>query len=192
MNEEDRMLNKFLVVALALLPAVAAAQQKMPVTAGAPSVSAVLQQQLSRVENDALPMANEMPEAKFNFVPSNGEFAGVRSFAGQAKMLARQNYRIGGFIAGEKPPVALDVVENAKTKAEIVKLLGDSFAYAHKALGTITEKNMVEPMPSPFGAGQATRLGLAVALIADLRDHYGQMVVYFRMNGMVPPASRRK
>jgi uncharacterized damage-inducible protein DinB len=182
------MRNKFLVLALMLLPALAAAQQMAPATTGAPTVSTVLDQQLSRIEKDFLPMANEMPAAKFDFAPTNGEFKGVRTFAQQVTHVTTVNYRIAAAMLGEKPPAAFDGVANAKTKDEIVKLLGESFAYLHKAFGAVTDKNLTEPVA--FGSGKSTRLGMAILLMADQRDHYGQMVVYFRMNGMIPPASR--
>ena len=183
------MLSKILVVVLAV-STLAAAQQGP--AAGAPTVSAVLDRQLARIERELLPMAKEMPEDKFNFAPTNGEFKGVRTFADQTKHITGGAFRISAAILGEKPPVAPDAVAAAKTKDQIVKLLGDSFAYAHKAFASVTEKNLVEPIPSPFASGgTTTRLDLAIALMADQRDHYGQMVVYFRMNGMVPPASRR-
>jgi hypothetical protein len=62
--------------------------------------------------------------------------------------------------------------------------------YVHKAIATIGEKNLVEPLKSPFGEGSVTRLGLATSVTAHGFDHYGQMVEYLRMNGIVPPASR--
>jgi hypothetical protein len=77
-----------------------------------------------------------------------------------------------------------------KTKAEILSYLKDSFTYVHKAIKTINEKNLVEPLKSPFGEGSITRLGMATGIASHGFDHYGQMVEYLRMNGIVPPASR--
>ena len=94
----------------------------------------------------------------------------------------------------EKPPIEVgdeDGPESVKSKAEIMKFLNDSFAYLHKAVGTINEKNVVEPLKSPFGEGTVTRLGMSTLTVGHIEDHYGQMVVYLRMNGIVPPASRR-
>ena len=185
------MLSKFLVVVLAL-STLAAAQQTPAASTAAPTVSAVLDRQFARIDREFVPMAKEMPEAKFNFAPTNGEFKGVRTFAEQIKHVAGVSYRVSAAILGEKSPVAPDAIAGAKSKDQIVKLVVDAFAYTHKAFASITEKNLVEPIPSPFGSGgTTTRLDLAIALMADQRDHYGQMVVYFRMNGMVPPASRR-
>jgi uncharacterized damage-inducible protein DinB len=107
--------------------------------------------------------------------------------------VAAVNYIFGAAILSEKVPV--DVGDESgpasvKTKAEIVNYLKESFAYVHKAVLTINEKNLVEPVKSPFGEGQVTRLGLATSVAAHGFDHYGQMVEYLRMNGIVPPASR--
>ena len=76
-----------------------------------------------------------------------------------------------------------------KTKAQSVQFLKDSFAYAHKAVLTINEGNLVATIKSPFGSGTITRWS-AVIIPAHCFDHYGQVVEYLRMNGIVPPASR--
>jgi hypothetical protein len=77
-----------------------------------------------------------------------------------------------------------------KNKADIVRFLKDSFAYAHKAVGTINGGNLLHPIKSPFGEGMVTRLGLATLIVGHCFDHHGQMVEHLRMNSIVPPASR--
>ena len=109
------------------------------------------------------------------------------------KHVAAVNYIFGAAILSEKVPV--DVGDESgpasmKTKAEILKYLKDSLTYVHKAIATVNEKNLVDPLKSPFGEGSVTRLGLATSVTAHGFDHYGQMVEYLRMNGIVPPASR--
>ncbi|MFZ0774816.1 MAG: DinB family protein [Candidatus Sulfotelmatobacter sp.] len=157
------------------------------------SVAQVLDRTVMNIEHDFVPAAEAMPEDKFGFAPSNGEFKGVRTFGEQVKHVAAVNYIYGAAILGEKVPV--DVGDESgpasvKTKAEILGYLKDSFTYVHKAMATINEKNLVEPVKSPFGEGMVTRLGLATSVVAHGFDHYGQMVEYLRMNGIVPPASR--
>jgi hypothetical protein len=157
------------------------------------SVSAVLESALGNVEHELVPAAEAMPEDKYSFVPSSGEFKGVRSFAAQLKHVAAVNYVVAASILGEKPPVDTggeDGPESAKSKADVVKFLKDSFAYAHKAAATVTSQNEIAQIKGPFG-GPATRLGMANLIVAHCFDHYGQIVVYLRMNGIVPPASRR-
>ena len=135
-----------------------------------------------------------MPEDKYSFAPTSGEFKGVRTFGQQIKHVAAVNYILGGAILGEKPPVDTggeNGPDSAKTKADIMKYLKDSFVYIHKAAGTIDDKNLVSPTKNPFGDGAATRLALAVGVAGHCSNHYGQMVEYLRINGIVPPASRQ-
>jgi hypothetical protein len=99
----------------------------------------------------------------------------------------------GAAILEEKPPVELgseNGPDSVKTKADIMKFLKDSFAYVHKAAGTVNDGNLVTPIKSPFGEGTVTRLGMSTLIVGHCFDHYGQMVEYLRMNGIVPPASR--
>jgi uncharacterized damage-inducible protein DinB len=157
------------------------------------TVTQVLDHTVSSTESEFVSAADAMPEDKFGFAPSNGEFKGVRTYAEQIKHVAAVNYMFGAAILGEKVPV--DVGDESgpaslKTKAEILTYLKDSFAYVHKAVLTINDKNLVEPLKSPFGEGKVTRLSLATSVAAHGFDHYGQMVVYLRMNGIVPPSSR--
>jgi uncharacterized damage-inducible protein DinB len=157
------------------------------------TVTQVLDRTVVNIEHEFVPAAEAMPEGKFGFAPANGEFKGVRTFAEQVKHVAAVNYIFGAAILGEKVPV--DVGDESgpasvKSKAEILNYLKDSFVYVHKAVLTIDEKNLVEPIKSPFGEGTVTRLGLATSVAAHGFDHYGQMVEYLRMNGIVPPASR--
>jgi uncharacterized damage-inducible protein DinB len=157
------------------------------------TVTQVLDRTVTNVESEFVPAAEAMPEDKFGFAPSNGEFKGVRTFGEQVKHVAAVNYIFGAAILSEKVPV--DVGDESgpasmKTKVEIVNYLKESFAYVHKAIQTINDKNLVEPLKSPFGEGSVTRLGLATSVAAHGYDHYGQMVEYLRMNGIVPPASR--
>jgi uncharacterized damage-inducible protein DinB len=157
------------------------------------TVTQVLDHTVSNVEHEFVPAAEAMPEDKFGFAPTNGEFKGVRTFGEQIKHVAAVNYELGAAILEEKPPV--DIGDESgpaslKTKAEILNYLKESFAYVHKAVQTINDKNLVEPLKSPFGEGKVTRLGLATSVAAHGFDHYGQMVEYLRMNGIIPPASR--
>ncbi|MGA7906408.1 MAG: DinB family protein [Candidatus Sulfotelmatobacter sp.] len=153
----------------------------------------ILQATVSNLEGDFIPAAEAMPEEKYGFAPANGEFKGVRTFGEQIKHVAAVNYELGAAILQEKPPV--DIGGEAgpasiTTKADILKFLQDSFAYAHKAIATINQKNLAETVRSPFGEGKVSRLGLAAAVSSHGFDHYGQMVEYLRMNGIIPPASR--
>lgn len=160
----------------------------------APDIAGVLNNRLSQVEKEVTEAAEAMPEDKFSFAPSNGEFKGVRTFGEQVRHIANSNYLFGAGILQEKSPVDTSK-ENGpdtyKTKAEIMQYLKDSFAYAHKAMSAVNAANLVAEIPSPFNPkAKTTPLALAMVIYGHPFDHYGQMVVYLRMNGIIPPASR--
>jgi uncharacterized damage-inducible protein DinB len=153
------------------------------------SASEVLDRQFSNLEKDFVPAAEAMPADKYDFAPTTGEFKGVRTFGQQVKHVATTNYSIASALLGEKSPVDTsneNGPDEIKTKEQIVKLLKDSFAYSHKAIATLTDKNLLEPVN-----GRGTHLGSANLMIWHSFDHYGQMVEYLRMNGIIPPASRK-
>src|SRR5262249_1624669 len=139
--------------------------------------------------------AEAMPDDKYSFAPSNGEFKGVRTFAQQVKHVAAVNYVFGSAILGEKPPVDTggeSGPDSVKSKAEIMKFLNDSFTYLHKALGSITSANELDQVSLFDGQMKAARLSVGSFSSAHVMDHYGQMVEYLRMNGIIPPASRQQ
>jgi uncharacterized damage-inducible protein DinB len=154
--------------------------------------SQVLDDWVTNTKQLVVPAADAMPEDKYSFAPSGGEFHGVRAFAEQVKHLAASNYQLGARILGEQPPpgtkneTAPDAV---KTKAEIMAYLEGSFECLHRA-ALINDQNQVEPLPGASGTWQRTRLGLLIDALAHSSNHYGQMVEYLRMNRIVPPASR--
>ena len=193
-------MKKEVVTAILLLalgaPATVAIASAQAKSDQQPTFAAVYDHLLSGVEKEVVSAAEAMPDDKFNFAPATtqGEFKGVRTFAEQVKHIAGGNYMFAAAILGEKPPAEAggeNGPSNLNSKADIVKHLNDSFAYLHKALNSIDEKNVLEKVQSPFGANKVTRLSLATIAISHPFDHYGQMVVYLRMNGIVPPASRK-
>jgi hypothetical protein len=158
------------------------------------SVAQVLNASVASGEKEFVSAAEAMPEDKYSFAPTNGEFKGVRTFAQQVKHVAAVNYMLGAAILQEKPPAELGEEsgpDSIKTKADILKFLKESYAYAHKAIDTINEGNLVAPVKMPWGEQMGTRLGMATVVASHCFDHYGQIVEYLRMNGIVPPASRR-
>ena len=157
------------------------------------TVTEVLDHSVLNLEHEFVPAAEAMPEDKFGFAPSGGEFKGVRTFGQQIKHVAAVNYELGAAILEQRPPADIGDEEgpaSVTSKADILKYLHDSFVYVHQAVQTINEKNLVETVKSPFGEGRVSRLGLATSVAAHGFDHYGQMVEYLRMNAIVPPASR--
>lgn len=160
-----------------------------------PTMADVLDNRVKGLEAWVVPAADAMPAEKYEFAPTNGEFTGVKTFTQQVRHIAAANFMFSATITGDKQPLDVDKVEmgppDMKSKDEIMKYLKDSFAALHKAVSIINEKNMTEPVSSPFG-GNTNRLNYAVLAIGHDYDHYGQMVEYLRMNGIIPPASRKK
>jgi len=160
------------------------------------SVASIVDREISAIEKQIVEAAEAMPEDKFNFSPESlnipgGEYQGVRTFAVQVKHVASSNYFIWSPLTGDKVPESIkdgNGPPDLKSKADIIKFLKDSFALGHKAATTLTAENMLQTA----GNGKSTRLHLAEFGVAHAYDHYGQMVEYLRMNGIVPPASRGK
>ena len=146
---------------------------------------------LTMIEKSFVSLADAMPAEKYGFKPTSGEFRDVRTFGEQVKHVACANFAFYNEIEKKTPPDGCETggPSPAKTKAEIMTYLRDSFVYAGRVLRTMTPSNALEAAGGPYG-GQSTRLGLATLSIWHASDHYGQLVVYLRMNGIVPPASR--
>jgi hypothetical protein len=158
-----------------------------------PTIARVYDSQLKSLESELVPLADAMPADKYNFAPTGGEFKGVRTFAQQVKHVAAVIYMVAAAARQEKPPVELggeSGPDSMTGKEEIMTFLKGSFAYAHKAMAGLNEKNQLDMVKSPFGSGEITRASAASIAVWHSFDHYGQMVVYARMNGIIPPASR--
>jgi len=164
-----------------------------------PTIALAIDREISLVEKEVVEAAEAMPEDKFDFSPEKlnlpgSEYKGVRTFGEQLKHIAASNYLIWSPITGEKPPDTVNDgkgPDNMKSKADIIKFVKDSFAFGHKSVATLNSSNLVEPLTSKSGR-QTTRLFQATFAAAHSFDHYGQMVEYLRMNGIVPPASRAR
>lgn len=170
---------------LAITPARATAQGRVDPMAD------TVAQLLTMIEKEFVPLADAMPAEKYGFRPTGGEFKGVRSFGEQVKHVACANFAFYNQIEKKTPPEGCEAggPSPAKTKAELMTYLRESFAYAGKVLKTMTPANAMERVEGPYG-GPSTRLGIATLSIWHASDHYGQLVVYLRLNGIVPPASR--
>ncbi len=161
---------------------------------GSVELSKVLDKMVGGVEDEMMGVARAMPAEKFDFAPTQAifvpsqktEFAGVRTFAQECIHVAQANYYFFGQAGGTKPSVDVKSLSSLKTKDEVVKALAASFAFAHEAVATISTDNAMNPVRD----GE-TRATIATAGVAHAFDHYGQMVVYLRMNGQVPPASKK-
>jgi uncharacterized damage-inducible protein DinB len=172
-------------------PAAAVTQQTAQ---PAPTIASVVDGEISGIEKEIVAAAEAMPEDRFNFSPESlkipgSEYKGVRTFAGQVKHVAVANHFLWAPLTGDTVPDGWEkenAPENLKSKAEIIQFLKESFSLGHKAAATLTADNILQSA----GKSKSTRLFLATFGVAHAYDHYGQMVEYLRMNGIVPPASR--
>jgi uncharacterized damage-inducible protein DinB len=168
----------------------AAGTQASPATA--------VDSQLSLIEEEMMGAVKAMPAEKYGFAPSAAifvpgqttQFATVRTFAQQATHVAMANYFFYSTVGGLKPDVDVRGLAKLTNKDDVVAALGASFAFAHKAIATLTVENAFEVVKTPE-PGLQTRSTLAMFAFGHCFDHYGQMVEYLRMNGIVPPASAK-
>ncbi len=197
----NRLLMPFALGTTLLAQAPAKPEAKPAAHAPAMTEGKAVDQTFAFVEMQFVPAADAMPEDKYGFAPKDGEFKGVKTFAQQVKHVAAVNYFFGARILGEALPAEAGKIDmsnlemgpdTVNTKAEIMAYLKASFAYARKAITSLNAKNATTEMKSIFGSGTMTPLGISTLLAFHGMDHYGQMVVYLRMNGIIPPASRQQ
>ena len=191
------------IVAVAALAICTAAGAQM---GGAPSLGAVgsaanpakaIDIMLTLYEQEAMGAVKAMPSDKFSFAPTHATFAatqgekfeGVRTFAQQAAHVAQANYFFFATVSGLKPEADMKGMAKLTDKDAIVAALAGSFAFGHKAIATITKENAFTVIKGADGLD--TRATLATFAVAHGFDHYGQMVEYLRMNGIIPPASAK-
>lgn len=147
---------------------------------------------LKFIEGSFLGVAEAMPENKYDFVPSGGNFQGVRSFGEQVKHVACGQFAFFNEFEGKQPPADCEKGGHnpAKTKAELIQYLKDSFDYGNRVLATLTANNALDRVEGRY-AGPNTKLGISVIAVWHITDHYGQLVEYLRMNGLVPPMTQK-
>ena len=143
-------------------------------------------------EGTLVGLAEAMPEDKYSFIPTNGKFDDARSFGEQIKHVACAQFGFFNEFEGKKPPDDCEKGghDPAKTKAELIKYLKDSFDYGNRIMATLTARNALDRVEGRY-AGPNTKMGICVMAMWHLTDHYGQLIEYVRMNGIVPPMTQR-
>jgi len=156
------------------------------------TISASVGQTLMFVESNFFSVAEAMPEDKYDYVPTAGKFDGARSFGEQVKHVACAQFAFFNEFEGKKPPDDCEKGghDPAKKKAELVKYLQDSFDYSNRVIATLTAENALDRVEGRY-AGPNTKLGISTVSVWHVTDHYGQLVEYLRMNGIVPPLTQR-
>jgi hypothetical protein len=150
-------------------------------------ISQSVRQQWDSAKKNIRESADFMPEANFSFRPVES----VRTFGQILAHVAGANYVFCAAAKGEKPPHAEDDFEKtATTKAAIVTALADSLTYCDGQYTALDDKSAAEPITMPFGMPKGSRAGALTMNTGHLNEHYGNLVTYFRIKGMVPPSSR--
>ena len=142
-----------------------------------------LKTQWESVRNLVVKVAEVVPEDKYDWKPTPE----VRSFREQLVHIVGENHLFMGFVAGEKSAAP----QNLKTKDDIVKALNESYDYGAKVLAGLTDEKAMESVPA-FRGAQQPRWSIAMMNMMDNMDHYGNLVVYMRTNGITPPRSAGK
>lgn len=132
--------------------------------------------------------AEQMPDADYAFKPVTT----VRTFGEVLAHVAGANYAFCAAVKGEKTPYTEDHFEKAsKTKAAVVKAVSDSNAYCDGAYTAVTDATAGQMVNNAFGPGQSARASALIGNIGHNNEHYGNLITYFRIKGMVPPSSKR-
>jgi len=183
-----KLLRLFMCTALALTMSspVGRAQQK-PASAANP-VSQAIRDTWEGARRNMKESADQMSEADYNFKPTDS----VRTFGQILAHVAGASYVYCSSARGEKTPHEEDDFEKtATTKAQIVNVLNESMAYCDGAYKALTDRTAAEVVPMAFGGKDAARASALIRNVGHYQEHYGNLVTYFRIKGMVPPSSRR-
>jgi uncharacterized damage-inducible protein DinB len=177
-----------LVVLVSLAGVSTAAAQSKPAAAPDNPISQAIKGSWDGAKRNVNQSAEQMPEADFAFKPTDQ----VRTFGQILAHIAGANYVFCSAARGEKSPFAEDHFEKiGKGKADIVKALNESMTYCDAAYTSLTDRSAAESISMPFGMGNAARASALINNAVHLQEHYGNLVTYFRIKGMVPPSSRR-
>src|SRR6202140_498201 len=178
------------MLAAAILTFPAQAQDKKePAIKPADSQSKVVLDSWNDIGRKLIAMAEDFPEDKYDFKPTPAQ----RSFAEQLLHAANANHFFTDPDMGKKMPAEEDPKRSDfKTKADIVAFVKKSFADGANAIKAKGDKGMSDLMVDPFAHQQVRVLDMAYGLIEHCGEHYGQLAVYYRVAGLVPPESRPK
>ncbi|HEX5228172.1 MAG TPA: DinB family protein [Bryobacteraceae bacterium] len=164
----------------------------LPLAAANPTPGAreIFDRQLNDAQREVMNLVETMPADRYNFAPTQGAFAQARTFGVQARHIAFCLDEVAIALLGEKmlPHLDQEGPRNVTGKDDVVRYLKEAFAHAHRALGTLTNDNLLEPIADPYVEElRTTRLNAATIFLSHTWDHYGQMVEYLRMNNLTPP-----
>src|SRR6266550_1377348 len=200
MNWRTTMMKRMVVVLALVICSVTGARAQNGQTAPKVPAGTIIEPSksfdalLKISEDEMMGAVNAMPADKYNFAPSQAifkpeqvtKYEGVRTFGQMVAHVAQANYYFYSTLGGAKPDVDMKAIGNMTSKEDTVKALAASFAYGHKQIATLTAANAFASVKD-----DQTKASMAAFGIAHGFDHYGQLVEYLRMNGIVPPASQK-
>lgn len=188
MNKAPFLAAAVFVAATLALPALAQdTAKKAPKPADPPSK--VVLDSWNDIGRKLIAMAEDFPEDKYDFKPTPAQ----RSFREQLLHAAGANYYFINPVMGQKPPAEEDMKpDRFKTKAEVVAFVKKSFADGAEAIKSKGDAGMASTIVDPFGNQEVRVYDLAYGFIEHCGEHYGQLVGYYRLSGLVPPESRPK
>ena len=137
-----------------------------------------------RAAAEIIDVAEVMPENKYGYKPTPE----ISSFSDQLVHVAGITQRFIDTVKGSKS----DSAHKSMTKAEVITLLKSTFQTAQDMIGSLTEAQLLEPVKFPFGDRTVTRATFWQGPLYQIRNHHGQLVVYLRLNGIVPPTTARR
>jgi uncharacterized damage-inducible protein DinB len=176
---------KWIIAALLSVTCVAFGFAQMP--KAAPSANPLVdgaKMDYQTVKTNIMKSAEQIPDSLYGYKPTPE----VRTFGQLFGHIAEENYAICSAAAGEKPPVT-NLEKTLSTKADLVKALGDSFAYCDKVFGSLTDSSA--PTMANFFGRQMAKLSIMTFNTSHDNEHYGNLVTYMRLNKMVPPSSQK-
>ena len=175
------------IVALALMTSGATLPAQTPSAGGSNPISTAIQSQWATVRGYIQRSAEVMPEANYGFKPVDT----VRSFGQILAHVAGANYVFCSAAKGEQSPhEEADFEKTATTRAQIIKALNESLVYCDGVYKSLTDRTAAEAIEMPFGMGKSSRGGALMMNTGHVNEHYGNLVTYFRIRGMVPPSSQ--
>ena len=167
-------------VAVVLAAILAAGAQWLPAQS---SVAEQLRLQWTASRRQIVAIAEAMPESKFQFKATPE----VRSFGEIVAHIPGQGMTWMETVAGVAQPEAAERYDALQDRADILKVLSEYFDYGSKALAAMTDQQALEVVP--FGRRQVPRWVIVMQAIGHNKEHYGNLVTYMRLTGIVPPST---
>jgi uncharacterized damage-inducible protein DinB len=185
-NRQPLVFRILVTLTIVLLCASVSDAQAPSQPSGTDPIAQAIRQTWEEAKRNIVGSARTMPEDKYGFRP----VASVRTYGEILAHIAGANYIFCAAARGEKSPHSEDAFEkSATTRAAIMKALEESLVYCDAAYKSLTDRSATEGIAAPFGGGKTTRAAALIGNAGHLQEHYGNLVTYLRINGLVPPSS---